>query len=436
MVLSANVLETQALALKRLGDSTTTAVCYGGGAGGGKSFLGCLWLTDMCMMFGGIKAFIGREELKRIKQSTLKTLFNVFGMRNLKNKRHYVYNEVNSTITFWNGSVIDLLDLKRLPSDPLFERFGSTEYTIGFIEEGGEVEYDAYEVLKTRVGRWRNKEFGLLGKVLITCNPKRNWLYDMFYKPHKTGKLSKQLAFIQALAADNDFLDKEYLRSLDEMRNVVQRQRLRDGIWEYDDSELSLFKRDWIESLFTNTYVPNGQKIITSDIARFGKDKTVVMLWNGLRIEKVYTLEKKSIPQVAEFIRSVCASERIPKHYCLVDEDGIGGGVKDLLQCQGFQANSTPARKGNFSNMKSQCYFYLSEYVRDGKLYAHCDENKKTALSEELAAIKWDVADSDNKLRVEKTEMVKRAIGRSPDYASSMMMRMYYEVKSVKPIKV
>ena len=45
-------------------------IAFGGGAGGAKSWLGCEWLLQMCYIYPGTKYFIGRNELKRIMQST------------------------------------------------------------------------------------------------------------------------------------------------------------------------------------------------------------------------------------------------------------------------------------------------------------------------------------------------------------------------------
>ena len=39
------------------------------------------------------------------------------------------------------------------------------------------------EVLKTRIGRWRNSEFNIKKKILCTFNPRKTWVYTHFYKP-------------------------------------------------------------------------------------------------------------------------------------------------------------------------------------------------------------------------------------------------------------
>ena len=60
-------------------------------------------------------------------------------------------------MTFWNDSVIIMQEMVDLPSDPNFERFGSSEYTIAFIDEVSEISERAIEVLFSRL-RWRTAE--------------------------------------------------------------------------------------------------------------------------------------------------------------------------------------------------------------------------------------------------------------------------------------
>jgi hypothetical protein len=142
----------QKIAFRYLTDNTTDYVGYGGAAGGGKTVLGCLWLISHGMFYHGSKFFIGRESIKDTRASVIKTWSEV-----AKNLDFYEYQYSESGIVFKNGSEIELLDLTFYPyKDPLFERLGSKEYTAGWIEEASQVNSLAFEVLKTRVGRWKN----------------------------------------------------------------------------------------------------------------------------------------------------------------------------------------------------------------------------------------------------------------------------------------
>ncbi len=56
-----------------LEDKQTTELFYGGGAGGGKSYLGCYWLISSCMRYPGTRWLMGRARLKSLKESTFLT---------------------------------------------------------------------------------------------------------------------------------------------------------------------------------------------------------------------------------------------------------------------------------------------------------------------------------------------------------------------------
>ena len=117
-----------------LTDEVKTEIGYGGAAHGGKSYLGCFWITASCMAYPGTGYLLGRKELTNLKRTTLLTLFKIFKDFGLSDK-NYDYNQQNNTITFDNGSQIFLLDLGYKPSDPLFTRLGGLELTGAFVDE-------------------------------------------------------------------------------------------------------------------------------------------------------------------------------------------------------------------------------------------------------------------------------------------------------------
>ena len=131
------------------------------------------------------------------------------------------------------------------------------------------------------------------------------------------------------------------MQKLDE----ISKQRLLFGNWEYDDSEDKLINYDAMVNLFTNTHIENGNKYITADIARFGKDKTVILYWNGLRVEEIITLNTNTITEAGTKIKELQAKNQVPLTNIIVDDDGIGGGVRDILRCRGFVNNGQPINK-------------------------------------------------------------------------------------------
>ena len=174
-----------------------------------------------------------------------------------------------------------------------------------------------------------------------------------------------------------------------------------------------------------------GDKYITCDVARFGSDKTVIMLWQGLHIRYIRTLLKSAVNEVVDEIKKLQQENGVNLRNIIVDEDGVGGGVKDYLRCQGFTNNARALKGENYQNLKTQCYYKLADQINKGQIGVSCsDVNIKNYITEELEQVRTKDADKDNKLQIIPKDTVKAILGRSPDYADALAMRMYYEIDS------
>ena len=210
-------------------NTLTSRVIYGGMAGGGKSFLICVWQIHQRMTYPGTRGYIARDVLKDLKGSVLVTFFDVARAMGIA----YDYNDNKSIITFPNGSVIVLLEVKYKPSDPDFHDLGSTEYTDGAIEEGINIHKRAAEILLTRT-RYKHVEYGLSKKQLITCNPGDSWIKDDIVLPWlDTGLQQRKNKFIQATLASNP--DAAFVKAdtetLEDMDDPYDKARLLHGDW-------------------------------------------------------------------------------------------------------------------------------------------------------------------------------------------------------------
>ena len=128
-----NPSEKQKLALHYLRDKETQYVGYGGAGFGGKSYLGCKWVTTMCVRFAGVGYAVARNVLVELKKTTLITLYEVFAEHDILEGRDYTFDGQLSIFTFTNGSQIFLMEIKFRPSDILFRRLGSFNLTGAFI---------------------------------------------------------------------------------------------------------------------------------------------------------------------------------------------------------------------------------------------------------------------------------------------------------------
>lgn len=422
------LLLKQEHAVYYLKDTTTKEILYGGAAGGGKSAIGCLWLIECCQKYPGTRWLMGRSKLKTLKETTLNTFFELISTLDIHKQFHY--NAQSGLITHINGSEILLKDLYLYPSDPNFDSLGSLEITGAFIDECNQIVFKAWQIVKSRI-RYKLTDYDLIPKMLGSCNPAKNWVYNTFFKPFKDKSLPPFRKFIQALPTDNPHLHPSYLESLLQL-DSNSKQRLYYGNWQYDDDPAALISFDKITNIFTNDFVKAGKKYISVDVARYGSDTTTILLWNGLRVEQVKQLKKRNTVWVSQEIEELRAVHNIPLSNIIVDEDGVGGGVVDITKCKGFVNNSSPLRNENFNNLKSQCYFKLAELINKDSIYVNCeDSDTRSLLAEELEQVKQYNMDKDTKKQVMPKDKVKELIGRSPDISDALMMRMYFEVLPV-----
>jgi hypothetical protein len=402
-------------------DNECRQLLYGGSAGSGKSFLGCDWQIKRRLKYPGTRGLIGRAELKKLRLSTLATFFELCNKYELIAGKHFTYNGQDHVINWFNGSQIILMDLADMPSDPDFGRFGSLEITDYFVDEASEVSEKCVNILNSRV---RYKLINDNPKGLLTCNPHKGWLYREFFDAQRNNSIRKDRRFIQALPTDNPHISPVYIESL-QMLPDIDRKRLLEGDWDYDETKDRLYEYDDLLRCFRPS-TTLGDKFITADIARMGDDRTVIAVWNNLHAEKFVVLKHKPINEVVDTINDLIKNHSVRLSNVLVDEDGIGGGCKDYLHCKGF-LNGSKSVRDNYMNLKSDCYFKLGELISSNAITF--ESTHKDTIVKELEMIRREKIDSDGKLRVTNKEDLKKRHGISPDFADAIMMRAFYELK-------
>jgi hypothetical protein len=421
----------QEQALKYLNDSVTTELGYGGGAGGGKSVIGCFFLIQQCLAYPGTAWGMCRNELVNLRRTTLVTFHTLCQEFGLIPNVHFTHNQQTNVIHWSNGSDIFLLDLAYKPSDPLYTRLGSLELTGAFIDESAEVNSKAVDIVATRCGRRLNDKYNLTPKVLETFNPDKGHVYSRYYQPWKKGTLPAHRQFIKALATDNPRLPESYLTQL---RNADQitKERLLFGNFEYDDDPTALMSYDAIQDLFTNVG-EEGLPALSIDVARFGADRTVFNVWDGLISKKIIIQKGIDTQVVANKAKELEQEYRVPRSRTVVDSDGVGGGVADALKgCKHFVANATPLNPKSgesYANLKAQCGYMLAEKVMEREMAVHgASQEVRDDLAQELEQVKAKDPDKDNRKRLVSKDEVKERINRSPDIADTFLMRMMLEL--------
>lgn len=280
-----------------------------------NSYVGCYWILFNCFRFAKIKAVIARKTLKSLEASTWSTLrFILNDELGLIEKVHYREDKVKGVITFWNGSSITKQELELLPSDPTYQKLGSNEYTIAFVDEVGEISEKGVEVLYSRL-RWRVAETFKVPKIFLSTNPVANWVRDRFVQDSEGDPVAPRRGdiFIQFSVFDNpsdDFV-QVYASSLSNMRDEKEKMRLLYGNWDFLESS---------DNVIYNQF--NGEKHLVTNLKK--------KQYNPL-LPLILIYDFNVIPQMSVMVAQI---DYTTKSIYIIDE--ISGTPKD-------KTNSTPA---------------------------------------------------------------------------------------------
>ena len=430
-------------------DPVTEQILYGGAKYGGKSNLGCNLIFGDAMIYPGTNYFVARHTLADLRKYTTASIHEAFEFWNLDHRDYIDYNGKDNFFEMYNGSKVFFLECKYKPTDKDYHRFGSIQMTRGWCEEIGQIHSKAITNLSLTVGRWKNKEYGLKKKLLLTCNPNKGVAYKKFYLPHRKGLLDPTLKYIQALPSDNKAGDIDYINSIINHPDKNIRERLGRGNWEYDDNPNALCDYEKIIAIFNNDHLIGGTKYITADIARMGSDKARIIVWEGWRAIECISLDISLTTEIQTIINALRVKHQIPKENCIADEDGVGGGVVDNCGIKGFVNNSSPcveiigtgdieeefrehqlADKPNYFNLQTQCAYHLAKRVNTNGMYLDLDLSEKDVeeITEELEHLESYKTDADGKLRIKPKALVKEDIGHSPDWRDTLLMREYFDL--------
>lgn len=248
--------------------------------------------------------------------------------------------------------------------------------------------------------------------------------------------------------SDNPHIPREEIqKAKDELDYNTFRQ---EYLAEYVENQGSLFKFTALVDVFSNTITKENSKYLTVDIADDGSDKTIFAFWEGLEEYRREEFERLNTEGIIQKIREYASLEKIPYSQIAVDAVGVGAGVasSSLLDgIIGFKGSFAPIKTddnivlsnvsvlkvanlvSDYKNLRSQCVFTLADLVNNHKIASKVTGRQKENVIEELQHYQ-DVSTGDGKRMATQTEDIKAIIGRSPDNASTWLMRCYFVVMS------
>jgi len=411
-------------------DDITTEVIYGGSVASGKSYLLASLLVMKCLQHQGIRIGLARNYITTLKKTTVISILEVIGDWKLT-AEHYSYNSQAGVIRFFNGSEIVLCELDFIPSDPEYTRLGGLLLTFGVIDEASEIDEKGKEIYQSRLGRWKNNEFGIKPFLLMTCNPSKNFLYREYYKPFKEGKLKSFQKFIQALPTDNPYLPENYIENLENTLSLSERRRLLLGEWEFADDETNLFKQEDVELLYDYSIELDKDETMrmSCDIA-FTSDKAIFIVWKGKSIIEITQYEKGDDMTTVDRIKEIAKQHNVKTSNISYDADGVGKYIHQYLpSAKEIHNNGKTIKNHGYRNLKAELFFKLSEFVDDGTLKIKTQSFRKE-IEEELSIIRHKPRENMNNIELISKADMKRLLGRSPDIADAMAYGMIFYLRN------
>ena len=415
--------QKQLEAWEYLTDTKTRSVGYGGGARGGKTRLGCMWLYAMCCAYPGITMFMGRKTLVDLRRTTAIEFYKM--LKDIGANNCTIYN--NSEIRFTNGSKILLLDLAYQPSDPHASSLDGLVLQGGLIDEANEINDSVISTLYTRVmadNRYQN----LYPKVLETFNPDKGRVYSKFYLPYKNGMMPENVAFIPALAVDNPYCEVGYVESILESGDEMAIQRKVYGNFEYDEDDTKLLQYNQIVDMFSNVGV-SGDYSMSIDVSAGGEDSTVIMVWDGYIVIECLQIKERTNMVVENSIKALKSKYNIPKSRIIIDAIGVGFG---LANDYGTAFKGSNKGTTGYANLRSQCYCLIAKNVDKISLSGMPTAYRERVIRE-LSIIKK--IDKNDGLGIISKEIMKASLGYSPDFADAISMRMMLENNNTNKLK-
>jgi len=116
---------------------------------------------------------------------------------------------------------------------------------------------------------------------------------------------------------------------------------------EHCDDDSQLFTYDEVCNLFTNSFVQKtGKRYMTADIAYLGADLFVIMIWDGLVIEKVIAIDKIDETAIGNKLILLAEQYKVPYSNIVYDADGLrkftANSLKKLTASRPFTNNAYP----------------------------------------------------------------------------------------------
>ena len=224
----------------------------------------------------------------------------------------------------------------------------------------------------------------------------------------------------------------------DTLKAEMERMREKDydrylHVWEGQpelQAEKAILSRASVLEAMRREVSTEGGVCIGCDVARFGDDRTVIYKRKGLKVIDSVILRKSDTVNTANTIMAMCDKTDVVN----VDDTGVGGGVSDILNANGYNVNpvnfgSSAQDKDKYGNTISEMWFYFRDLIDTVQIPDDME------LLEELTDRMYKY-DSKQRMVVESKDDYKKRNMKSPDKADALLLNYYnkqidYDIKFI-----
>jgi phage terminase large subunit len=194
----------------------------------------------------------------------------------------------------------------------------------------------------------------------------------------------------------------------------------------------SIIKLSQVNRMFANwddpTFGTEGADEGGIDVARGGTDDTVFKHRKGMKLIDSKTISTANLPEKAKLVFISDEAKRFfgynKKMLIKIDDTGVGGGVTDILQDDGYTVapvcfGGEAGDPNRYPNVASEMWFEVGKIVHE----IACPENNR--LMTELVNRKSKGLDKKGRRLIESKDDYKARGFRSPDDADAFLLAFY-----------
>jgi hypothetical protein len=273
-------------------------------------------------------------------------------------------------------------------------------------------------------------------RVIMVGNPTRNTgTFAASHKQHRS-----EYTALHFRSQDSPLVDEAYrprlVRKFGESSNVVRVRA--DGEFPRQDDDV-LISLELTEAALQRDRVPGaGPRRLGVDVARYGDDRTVLLLRHGSVVQKIDIYSKQDTMVTVGYVVIAVNAWGVDEVY--VDVIGVGAGVYDrLAELQREKklaatvfavnvAEAAPERPtdqdAQGKTLRDHLWLQTAGWLRDEAPIFAADREHCEDLAGELTSVKY-APDSSGRLVVESKDSMKGRNLRSPDVADALVVTFF-----------